>query len=77
MGFVTGLGYTNPYLSPFEEFQRWKTHPNIRYYLENDKGEVTAKRCPTARAPSTPAASTRCPKPCSRVAHWWAATRVT
>jgi electron-transferring-flavoprotein dehydrogenase len=44
MGFVTGLGYTNPYLSPFEEFQPWKTHPNIRYYLENAKGEVTAKR---------------------------------
>jgi len=43
-GFVTGLNYSNPYLSPFEEFQRWKTHPNIRYYLENDKGEVTAKR---------------------------------
>ena len=41
---VTGLNYSNPYLSPFEEFQRWKTHPNIRYYLENDKGEVTAKR---------------------------------
>ncbi len=44
VGFVTGLGYTNPYLSPFEEFQRWKTHPNIRYYFENDKGEITAKR---------------------------------
>ncbi len=44
LGFVTGLGYSNPYLSPFEEFQRWKTHPNVRYYLENDKGEVTAKR---------------------------------
>jgi electron-transferring-flavoprotein dehydrogenase len=44
MGFVTGLGYTNPYLSPFEEFQRWKTHPNVRYYLENSRGEVTAKR---------------------------------
>jgi electron-transferring-flavoprotein dehydrogenase len=44
MGFVTGLGYANPYLSPFEEFQRWKTHRNVRYYLENDKGEVTAKR---------------------------------
>lgn len=44
MGFVTGLGYSNPYLSPFEEFQRWKTHRNVRYYLENDKGEVTAKR---------------------------------
>ncbi|MHA7602137.1 electron transfer flavoprotein-ubiquinone oxidoreductase [Alicycliphilus sp. T452] len=44
VGFVTGLGYTNPYLSPFEEFQRWKTHPNVRWYFENDKGEVTAKR---------------------------------
>jgi electron-transferring-flavoprotein dehydrogenase len=44
LGFVTGLNYNNPYLSPFEEFQRWKTHPNIRYYLENAKGEVTAKR---------------------------------
>ena len=44
VGFVTGLGYANPYLSPFEEFQRWKTHPNIRYYFENDQGEVTAKR---------------------------------
>ena len=44
VGFVTGLGYSNPYLSPFEEFQRWKTHPNIRYYFENAKGEITAKR---------------------------------
>jgi electron-transferring-flavoprotein dehydrogenase len=44
MGFITGLNYSNPYLSPFEEFQRWKTHPNIRWYLENEKGEVTAKR---------------------------------
>lgn len=44
LGFVTGLNYENPYLSPFEEFQRWKTHPNIRWYLENSAGEVTAKR---------------------------------
>ena len=44
IGFITGLDYANPYLSPFEEFQRWKTHPNVRYYFENDKGEVTAKR---------------------------------
>jgi electron-transferring-flavoprotein dehydrogenase len=44
VGFVTGLGYSNPYLSPFEEFQRWKTHPNVRYYFENAQGEVTAKR---------------------------------
>ncbi len=44
LGFITGLNYQNPYLSPFEEFQRWKTHPNVRWYFENDKGEVTAKR---------------------------------
>jgi electron-transferring-flavoprotein dehydrogenase len=37
LGFITGLDYSNPYLSPFEEFQRWKTHPNIRYYLEGDE----------------------------------------
>ncbi len=34
VGFVVGLSYTNPYLSPFEEFQRFKTHPAIRRYLE-------------------------------------------
>jgi electron-transferring-flavoprotein dehydrogenase len=30
VGFVVHLNYTNPYLSPFEEFQRFKTHPHIR-----------------------------------------------
>ncbi|MDO5058023.1 MAG: electron transfer flavoprotein-ubiquinone oxidoreductase [Lautropia sp.] len=30
IGFVVGLNYQNPYLSPFEEFQRLKTHPAIR-----------------------------------------------
>ena len=37
LGLVTGLDYTNPYLSPFEEMQRWKTHPAIRKYLEGGK----------------------------------------
>lgn len=37
VGFVVGLGYTNPYLSPFEEFQRWKTHPAIRAFLDGGK----------------------------------------
>jgi electron-transferring-flavoprotein dehydrogenase len=37
VGFVVGLGYTNPYLSPFEEFQRYKTHPAIRTFLEGGK----------------------------------------
>ncbi len=46
LGFITGLDYTNPYLSPFEEMQRWKLHPNIRWYLEGDesKGIKPAKR---------------------------------
>ena len=30
VGFVLHLNYTNPYLSPFEEFQRFKTHPLVR-----------------------------------------------
>ena len=37
LGFVTGLDYSNPYLSPFEEMQRWKTHPSIRKILEGGK----------------------------------------
>ncbi len=37
LGFVVGLDYSNPYLSPFEEFQRWKTHPAIRATLEGGK----------------------------------------
>ena len=46
LGFITGLDYSNPYLSPFEEMQRWKTHPNIRWYLEGDAalGIKPAKR---------------------------------
>ena len=34
VGFVVGLGYRNPYLHPFEEFQRYKTHPAIRGFFE-------------------------------------------
>ncbi len=37
LGFVTGLDYQNPWLSPFEEMQRWKTHPAIRKHLEGGK----------------------------------------
>ncbi len=37
IGYVVGLGYDNPYLSPFEEFQRFKTHKAIRPYLEGGK----------------------------------------
>jgi electron-transferring-flavoprotein dehydrogenase len=37
LGLVVGLGYTNPYLEPFQEFQRWKTHPVMRAFLEGGK----------------------------------------
>ncbi len=37
LGFVTGLDYQNPFLSPFEEMQRWKTHPAIRKHIEGGK----------------------------------------
>lgn len=37
VGYVVGLDYENPYLSPFEEFQRFKTHPHIRTLLEGGK----------------------------------------
>ena len=37
LGFITGLDYSNPWLSPFEEMQRWKKHPNISYYLAGDE----------------------------------------
>jgi electron-transferring-flavoprotein dehydrogenase len=37
LGFVTGLDYQNPWISPFEEMQRWKTHPTIRAHIEGGK----------------------------------------
>ncbi len=37
LGFVTGLDYQNPWISPFEEMQRWKTHPTIRAHLEGGR----------------------------------------
>lgn len=37
VGYVIGLSYKNPYLSPYEEFQRYKTHPEIRKFLEGGK----------------------------------------
>ena len=35
IGYVIPLDYKNPTLSPFDEFQKWKTHPTIKKYLEN------------------------------------------
>lgn len=37
VGFVVGLDYQNPYLSPFEEFQRFKTHPELRTTFEGGR----------------------------------------
>ena len=37
LGFVLGLDYRNPYMSPFEEMQRWKTHPTIAKHLKGGK----------------------------------------
>ncbi|MBS0482331.1 MAG: electron transfer flavoprotein-ubiquinone oxidoreductase [Novosphingobium sp.] len=37
LGFVVALDYKNPYVYPFEEFQRWKTHPEIRKILEGGR----------------------------------------
>jgi electron-transferring-flavoprotein dehydrogenase len=37
IGFVVGLAYRNPYLDPYQEFQRYKTHPRIRTFLEGGK----------------------------------------
>ncbi len=48
VGYVVGLGYTNPYLSPFEEFQRYKTHPVIRDFLEGGRRIAYGARALTA-----------------------------
>jgi electron-transferring-flavoprotein dehydrogenase len=37
LGFIVSLDYSNPYLSPFEEMQRWKTHPSIRAEIEGGR----------------------------------------
>jgi electron-transferring-flavoprotein dehydrogenase len=37
VGFVVGLDYQNPYLSPYEEFQRFKTHPAVRETFEGGR----------------------------------------
>ena len=37
LGYVIGLDYQNPYMSPFDEFQRFKTHPSIKRIIEGGK----------------------------------------
>jgi electron-transferring-flavoprotein dehydrogenase len=48
VGFVVGLGYANPWLSPYEEFQRYKTHPAIRPFFEGGKRIAYGARAITA-----------------------------
>ncbi len=48
VGYVVGLNYENPYLSPYEEFQRYKTHPEIRQFLEGAKRISYGARAITA-----------------------------
>ena len=48
VGFVVGLGFSNPHLSPYEEFQRYKTHPEIRKFLEGGKRISYGARALTA-----------------------------
>ncbi|MFZ9679263.1 MAG: electron transfer flavoprotein-ubiquinone oxidoreductase [Quisquiliibacterium sp.] len=48
VGYVVGLSYSNPYLSPYEEFQRYKTHPQIRSFFEGGKRIAYGARAITA-----------------------------
>ena len=43
--FVVGLDYQNPYLSPYEEFQQWKSHPYVRQLLEGGTVLQYGARC--------------------------------
>jgi electron-transferring-flavoprotein dehydrogenase len=48
VGYVVGLAYENPYMSPYEEFQRYKTHPEIRKFFEGGKRISYGARAITA-----------------------------
>ncbi|MCC7270438.1 MAG: electron transfer flavoprotein-ubiquinone oxidoreductase [Rhodocyclaceae bacterium] len=48
IGYVVGLAYGNPYLSPFEEFQRYKLHPLVKPFLEGGKRIAYGARALTA-----------------------------
>ncbi|MCQ9373230.1 electron transfer flavoprotein-ubiquinone oxidoreductase [Methyloversatilis sp. XJ19-13] len=48
IGYVVGLNYSNPWLSPYEEFQRYKTHPTIRSHIEGGTRLAYGSRAITA-----------------------------
>lgn len=56
VGLIMDLGYQNPWLSPFDEFQRMKHHPVLSQYLEG------GKRVLMAHGPLPKAGSTACRK---------------
>ncbi len=51
LGLITDLGYSNPFLNPFEEFQRYKHHPIIRQYLDGGKRVAYGARAITKGGP--------------------------
>ncbi len=51
LGLITDLGYSNPFLSPFEEFQRYKQHPVIRQFIEGGKRIAYGARAITKGGP--------------------------
>ena len=48
LGFVTHLNYQNPHLSPFDEMQRWKTHPSVRSLLKGGRRIAFGARAMTS-----------------------------
>ncbi len=53
LGLIADLNYDNPYLSPFDEMQRWKTHPQIKQYLEGAKRVSYGARAITKGGPQS------------------------
>ena len=53
LGLITDLGYSNPYVSPFEEFQRYKHSPVIKQYLEGGKRVAYGARALTKGGPQS------------------------
>jgi electron-transferring-flavoprotein dehydrogenase len=45
LGFVVGLDYANPYVNPYQEFQRWKHHPAVRRHIEGGECLQYGARC--------------------------------
>ena len=53
LGLITDLSYSNPYVSPFEEFQRYKQNPVIKQYLEGGKRVAYGARALTKGGPQS------------------------